>query len=119
MPAASPANFLDVGGGASPERVATAFDLVLSDEQCQEPAGQHLRRHQPLRLGGAGRRSGGARNRIKVPLVVRLAGTNRGRGRKIIADSGLPIIGAHTLAEAATEIRRRRRAPLPPWRAGQ
>ena len=56
-----PANFLDVGGGASPERVAAAFNLVLSDQQRQGDPGQHLRRHQPLRLGRAGRGAGRAR----------------------------------------------------------
>ena len=52
-----PANFLDVGGGASPERVAAAFNLVLSDRTSGDP-GEYFRGDQPLRLGGAGRRAG-------------------------------------------------------------
>ena len=54
----TPANFLDVGGGASPERIATALKLVLSDAEGQGRARQHLRRHQPLRLGRQGRGAG-------------------------------------------------------------
>src|SRR6185312_623318 len=75
----SPANFLDVGGGASPERIATALKLVLSDPKVQ--ACQQVD--------------------VKVPLVVRLAGTNVEEGRKILAESGLKLITAETLAEAA------------------
>ena len=56
-----PANFLDVGGGASPERVAAAFNLVLSDRERQGDPGEHLRRHQSLRLGCARRGAGGRR----------------------------------------------------------
>ena len=96
-----PANFLDVGGGASPERVAKAFKLVLSDanvkvilvnifagiNRCDWVAQGVL---QAVRDIG-----------IKVPLVVRLAGTNETEGRRIIADSGLPIVSAETLADAA------------------
>ena len=54
----SPANFLDVGGGASPERVAARVPAGARRPQGRGDAGQHLRRHQPLRLGGAGRGAG-------------------------------------------------------------
>ncbi len=96
-----PANFLDVGGGASPERVAKAFKLVLSDG--------HVKAILVNIFAGINRCDWVAEGvikavrdiGIKVPLVVRLAGTNESEGRRIIADSGLPIIGAQTLAEAA------------------
>ena len=94
-----PANFLDVGGGASPERVAAAFNLVLSDPNISAIlvnifAG--INRCDWIAQGVVQ-----AAKDLKVPLVVRLAGTNVEEGRKIIADSGLPIIGAETLLEAA------------------
>jgi malate-CoA ligase subunit beta len=96
-----PANFLDVGGGASPERVAKAFKLVLSDGNVKVVlvnifAGINRCDWVAQGVVKAVRDIG-----IEVPLVVRLAGTNEAAGRRIIADSGLPIIGADTLAEAA------------------
>ncbi len=94
-----PANFLDVGGGASPERVAAAFRLVLSDANISAIlvnifAG--INRCDWVAEGVVQAARG-----LKVPLVVRLAGTNVEAGRKIIEQSGLPIIGADTLLEAA------------------
>jgi malate-CoA ligase subunit beta len=96
-----PANFLDVGGGASPERVTKAFKLVLSDRNVRAIlvnifAGINRCDWVAHGVVQAVRDIG-----IKVPLVVRLAGTNESEGRKIILDSGLPIIGAETLADAA------------------
>ena len=98
-----PANFLDIGGGASPERVAAAFRLVISDarvgavlvnifagiNRCDWIAQGVVQAAQMLDL--------------KVPLIVRLAGTNVEAGQKIIAESGLPIITADTLADAAAK----------------
>jgi malate-CoA ligase subunit beta len=97
----SPANFLDVGGGASPERVAKAFKLVLSDANVKAIlvnifAGINRCDWVAQGVVQAVRDIG-----IKVPLVVRLAGTNEAEGRRIIQDSGLPIISADTLADAA------------------
>jgi malate-CoA ligase subunit beta len=94
-----PANFLDVGGGASPERVAAAFRLVLSDKNVSAIlvnifAG--INRCDWVAQGVVQ-----AAKDLKVPLVVRLAGTNVEEGRKIIRESGLPIISAETLLEAA------------------
>jgi malate-CoA ligase subunit beta len=96
-----PANFLDVGGGASPERVAKAFKLVLSDSNVKAIlvnifAGINRCDWVAQGVIQAVRDIG-----IKVPLVVRLAGTNEAEGRRIITDSGLPIISAETLADAA------------------
>ena len=94
-----PANFLDVGGGASPERVAEAFRLVLSD--CNVKAilvniFAGINRCDWVAQGVVS-----AASDLKVPLVVRLAGTNVGAGQKILRESGLPIIGATDLADAA------------------
>jgi len=97
----SPANFLDVGGGASPERVAAAFKLILSD--------RNVKAILVNVFAGINRCDWIAQGVVKackeidvdVPLIVRLAGTNVEAGREIIVNSGLPIISAETLAEAA------------------
>jgi malate-CoA ligase subunit beta len=97
----NPANFLDVGGGASPDRVAAAFRVVLSDanvkavlvnifagiNRCDWVAQGVVQAH-----GEVG---------MKLPLIVRLAGTNVEAGNRIIRESGIPIITADTLADAA------------------
>jgi len=94
-----PANFLDVGGGASPERVAAAFRLVLSDQNVKAIlvnifAG--INRCDWVANGVCQ-----AAKNLSVPLVVRLAGTHVAEGNRIVRESGLPIITASTLAEAA------------------
>jgi malate-CoA ligase subunit beta len=103
-----PANFLDVGGGASAERTEKAFRLVLADQNVKAMlvnifAG--INRCDWIAEGVVH----AARNiDMKVPLIVRLSGTNVEAGRKIIADSGLPIIMAETLADAAEKAVRAR-----------
>ncbi|MAK34157.1 MAG: ADP-forming succinate--CoA ligase subunit beta [Acidiferrobacter sp.] len=96
-----PANFLDIGGGASPERVAKAFNLVLSDDnvkgvlvnifaginRCDWVAQGVVKAMQDLD--------------IQVPVVVRLSGTNVEEGRRILEESSVSLITADTLAEAA------------------
>ncbi len=94
-----PANFLDVGGGASPERVAEAFRLVLSDANVKAIlvnifAG--INRCDWVAQGVVQAAAG-----LRVPLIVRLAGTNVEAGQKIVRESGLPIISAVDLADAA------------------
>lgn len=98
----NPANFLDVGGGASAERVATAFRLVLSDRRVKVIlvnifAGINRCDWVAQGVVDAVR----AENLEGVPLVVRLAGTNVEAGRKILQESGVAIIMADTLADAA------------------
>ena len=97
----APANFLDIGGGASPERVCQAFRTVLSDRnvsvilvnifaginRCDWIAGGVIQAYKEVG--------------IDIPVVVRLAGTNVEAGQKLIRESGLPIVAADTLAEAA------------------
>ena len=106
-----PANFLDVGGGASPERVQTAFNLVLSDKKVKAIlvnifAG--INRCDWVAQGVVQ----AARN-LKVPLIVRLAGTNVDEGNKIVRECGLPIITADSLADAAQKAVAAARAHVP------
>jgi malate-CoA ligase subunit beta len=98
-----PANFLDIGGGASPERVVRAFRTVLADgnvsvilvnifagiNRCDWVAEGVVKAYQECGLS--------------LPVVVRLAGTNVEEGKRIIETSGLPLISADTLAEAAAK----------------
>ena len=99
-----PANFLDVGGGASPERVAAAFRLVLSDKNVGAILVNIFAGINRCDWVATGVVQAVKEVGLKVPLVVRLAGTNVNEGQKIIADSGLPIIGADSLAEAAAKV---------------
>lgn len=96
-----PANFLDIGGGATPERVAKAFNLVLSDDKVQTILVNIFAGINRCDWVAEGIVLALHKINLKVPLVVRLSGTNVEEGRKILKESGLPIIGADTLAEAA------------------
>lgn len=93
-----PANFLDVGGGASPERVAAAFNLVLTDKNVKcilVNIFAGINRCDWVAEGVVK-----AAQNLRVPLVVRLAGTNVEEGQKIIQQCGLPIVTAESLMEA-------------------
>ena len=96
-----PANFLDIGGGATPERVAKAFRLVMSDENVQAILVNIFAGINRCDWVAEGIVQALEDAPVDVPLVVRLAGTNVEEGRKILTRSGLPIIRAATLAEAA------------------
>ncbi len=96
-----PANFLDVGGGASPERTEKAFRLVLADEGVKAMLVNIFAGINRCDWIAEGVVQAVRKIDMKIPLIVRLSGTNVEEGRKIIADSGLPIITATTLAEAA------------------
>ncbi|MFT5426605.1 MAG: malate-CoA ligase subunit beta [Gammaproteobacteria bacterium] len=96
-----PANFLDIGGGASAERTAKAFNLVLSDDSVECILVNIFAGINRCDWIAEGVIQAVKEIDLKVPLVVRLSGTNVEAGRKIIADSGLPIILASTLKEAA------------------
>jgi len=98
---ASPANFLDVGGGASAERVATAFRLVLSDARVKAVLVNIFAGINRCDWVAQGVVDAVRETNIAVPLVVRLAGTNVEAGRKILQESGINIITADTLKEAA------------------
>ena len=96
-----PANFLDVGGGASPERVATAFRLVLSDKNVKAILVNIFAGINRCDWVAEGVVQAAREVKIEVPLIVRLAGTNVEAGRKILAESGLDLITAETLSDAA------------------
>ncbi|VDC27422.1 malate--CoA ligase subunit beta [Pseudogemmobacter humi] len=96
-----PANFLDIGGGATPERVAKAFRLVNSDENVQAILVNIFAGINRCDWVAEGVVQALQANPVDVPVVVRLAGTNVEEGLKILAKSGLPIIRATSLMEAA------------------
>jgi malate-CoA ligase subunit beta len=99
-----PANFLDVGGGASPERVAAAFRLVLADPKIEAMLVNIFAGINRCDWVAQGVVQAARETQLKIPLVVRLAGTNVEAGRAIVRDSGLPIITADSLAEAADRV---------------
>ncbi len=96
-----PANFLDIGGGASPERTTKAFNLVLSDDNVECILVNIFAGINRCDWIAEGVVQAVKSIDLKVPLVCRLSGTNVEEGRKILKDSGLPIIMADTLQEAA------------------
>ncbi|HIF50490.1 MAG TPA: malate--CoA ligase subunit beta [Thiotrichaceae bacterium] len=96
-----PANFLDIGGGASPERTTKAFNLVLSDDKVECILVNIFAGINRCDWIAEGVVQAVKSIDLKVPLVCRLSGTNVEEGRKILKDSGLPIIMADTLQEAA------------------
>ena len=96
-----PANFLDIGGGATPERVAKAFRLVMSDDKVEAVLVNIFAGINRCDWVAEGVVQALQEVKIDVPVIVRLAGTNVEEGMKILAKSGLPIIRATTLMEAA------------------
>ena len=98
---AEPANFLDVGGGASPERVAAAFRLVLSDPRVKVVLVNIFAGINRCDWIAQGVIQAARDQHISVPIVARLAGTNVEEGRRILSESGLAIIAADSLADAA------------------
>ena len=96
-----PANFLDIGGGATPERVAKAFRLVTSDKNVQAVLVNIFAGINRCDWVAEGVVQALRAEPVDVPVIVRLAGTNVEEGLKILARSGLPIIRATTLMEAA------------------
>ena len=98
-----PANFLDVGGGASPDRVATAFRLVLSDRNVTAIRVNIVAGINRCDWVAQGVIQAAREVKIDVPLIVRLAGTNVEAGQKILAESGLDLITADSLSDAAAK----------------
>lgn len=96
-----PANFLDIGGGASPERVAKAFNLVLEDQKVETMLVNIFAGINRCDWVAEGVVQAVKNIDLKIPLIVRLSGTNVEKGKKILKDSGLQIIMADTLREAA------------------
>ena len=100
----SPANFLDVGGGATRERVTTAFKLILSDPHVEGILVNIFGGIMRCDVIAEGVVAAAKEISLGVPLVVRLEGTNVELGKKILRDSGLPILSADNLADAAEKI---------------
>ena len=99
-----PANFLDVGGGASKEKVAAAFKIILSDKSVKGILINIFGGIMRCDVLAQGVVDAAKEIKISVPLVVRLAGTNFQEGKKILTSSGLKIISASNLADAANKI---------------
>lgn len=100
----SPANFLDVGGGATKERVTAAFKLILSDAHVEGILVNIFGGIMRCDVIAEGIVVAAREVSLQVPLVVRLEGTNVKLGKKILAESGLPILSADNLADAAEKI---------------
>lgn len=99
-----PANFLDVGGGATRERVTTAFRLILSDPNVRGILVNIFGGIMRCDVIAEGVVAAAREVDLTVPLVVRLEGTNVELGKAILRDSGLPILSASNLAEAAEKV---------------
>ncbi len=100
----SPANFLDVGGGATTERVTVAFKIILSDPSVKGILVNIFGGIMRCDVIAEGIIEGAKTVNLNVPLVVRLEGTNVEKGKEILANSGLPIISADNLADAADKV---------------
>ena len=100
----SPANFLDVGGGATKERVTAAFKIILSDPNVEGILVNIFGGIMRCDVIAEGVVAAAREVSLSVPLVVRLEGTNVDLGKEIMAKSGLPIISADNLADAAEKV---------------
>jgi succinyl-CoA synthetase beta subunit len=100
----SPANFLDVGGGATREKVTAAFKIILSDPNVEGILVNIFGGIMRCDVIAEGVVAAAREVSLNVPLVVRLEGTNVALGKEILAQSGLPIISADNLADAAEKI---------------
>ena len=99
-----PANFLDVGGGASKEKVSAAFKIILSDKNVKGILINIFGGIMRCDVLAKGLVEAAREIKINVPLVVRLAGTNFEEGKKILDNSGLKIISASDLGDAAEKV---------------
>ena len=101
---AEPANFLDVGGGATPEKVTEAFKIMLKNPKVKAILVNIFGGIMRCDTIATGVITACKAVNLKVPLVVRMKGTNEELGKKLLAESGLPIISADTMAEAAQKV---------------
>jgi succinyl-CoA synthetase beta subunit len=99
-----PANFLDVGGGATAEKVTEAFKIMLKNDSVKGILVNIFGGIMKCDTIAEGVIAACKAVNLSVPLVVRMKGTNEDMGKKLLAESGLPIISADTMAEAATKI---------------
>ncbi len=101
---AEPANFLDVGGGATTEKVTAAFKIMLKNPKVNGILVNIFGGIMKCDTIATGIVAAAKETHLSVPLVVRMKGTNDDIGKQILKDSGLPIISADTMADAATKI---------------
>ncbi len=101
---AEPANFLDVGGGATTEKVTEAFKIMLKNPKVKGILVNIFGGIMKCDTIAEGVVAAAKEVHLSVPLVVRMRGTNEDLGKKILKDSGLPIISANTMAEAAERM---------------
>ncbi|MBK9625800.1 MAG: ADP-forming succinate--CoA ligase subunit beta [Rhodocyclaceae bacterium] len=101
---AEPANFLDVGGGATTEKVTEAFKIMLKNPKVKGILVNIFGGIMKCDTIAQGVVAAAKETKLSVPLVVRMKGTNEDLGKQILRDSGLPIISADTMADAATKI---------------
>jgi succinyl-CoA synthetase beta subunit len=101
---AFPANFLDVGGGASKEKVTAAFKIILKDPAVEGILVNIFGGIMKCDIIADGIVAAAKEVNLSVPLVVRLEGTNVQQGKDILANSGLPIVAANDLGDAAKKI---------------
>ena len=101
---AEPANFLDVGGGATPEKVTEAFKIMLKNTKVKAILVNIFGGIMKCDTIATGVITACRATNLSVPLVVRMKGTNEELGKKMLAESGLPIISADTMAEAAQKV---------------
>ncbi len=101
---AEPANFLDVGGGATTEKVTEAFKIMLKNSKVKGILVNIFGGIMKCDTIAEGVVAAAKETHLSVPLVVRMKGTNEDLGKKILKESGLPIISADSMAEAATKI---------------
>jgi succinyl-CoA synthetase beta subunit len=100
----SPANFLDVGGSATTERVTAAFKIMLSNKKVKAILVNIFGGIMKCDTIAAGVVAAAREVKLSVPLVVRMKGTNEDLGKKILKESGLPIISADNMADAAKKV---------------
>jgi succinyl-CoA synthetase beta subunit len=100
----APANFLDVGGGATAEKVTEAFKIMLRNPNLKAILVNIFGGIMKCDTIATGVVAAAREVKLKVPLVVRMKGTNEDLGKKILADSGLPIITANNMAEAGEKV---------------
>ncbi len=101
---AEPANFLDVGGGATPEKVTEAFKIMMKNKRVKAILVNIFGGIMKCDTISTGVITACNAVNLSVPLVVRMKGTNEELGKKMLAESGLPIISADTMAEAAQKV---------------
>jgi len=101
---AEPANFLDVGGGATPEKVTEAFKIMLRNDKVKAILVNIFGGIMKCDTIATGVITACKATNLSVPLVVRMKGTNEELGKKMLAESGLPIISADTMADAAQKV---------------